>query len=124
MPSPVLCVDDSALARAAVLRALRERGIAALALGSAAEAAGVDPRGVAAALLDLELGDGSGVEVAQRLRAAVPGLPVAFLTAGGPVRLLDEAQRLGPVFDKTGGLDGAIRWILGVLSPVGAAASD
>src|SRR4029079_2857881 len=75
---PVLFVDDSALARAAAVRLLGERGLEVTALGSGAEAASVDPPAFSAALLDVELGDALGTEIAERLRRAAPALPIAF----------------------------------------------
>jgi CheY-like chemotaxis protein len=111
MPRVILVLDDSALARAAAARKLGARGLSVTALGSSREASSVDASDLAAALLDLELGDGFGTEVAAALRRAAPALPIAFLTAGGPARLLDEAQRFGPVFSKTEGPDAAVRWI-------------
>lgn len=112
MARTILVVDDSALARAATTSELRARGFAVTALGSAREIDEVDPSQLSAALLDVDLGDGLGTEVAERLRAAAPSLPIAFLTAGGPDRTLDEARRFGPVFSKIdGGIDEAAQWI-------------
>ena len=107
----MLYVDDSSLARALAARMLAERGVGVTVLASTREASAVDPGGFAAALLDLELGDGLGTELAVRLRAAAPDLPIAFLTAGGPGEALAEAGRLGPVFSKLGGLEDAIGWL-------------
>jgi DNA-binding response OmpR family regulator len=117
MGSPVLYVDDSALARACAARMLAERGVAVTMLASTEEAAAVDPAGFAAALLDIELGDGLGTDLAARLRVAAPGLPVAFLTAGGPEEALAEAHRIGPVFSKLGGLEDAIGWLAARAGP-------
>ena len=61
-----------------------------------------------AALLDINLGDGSGPDVAARLRAGSPALPIAFLTGGGAAGDLDAARLFGPVFSKTEGVDAAI----------------
>src|SRR4051812_44169622 len=105
MPPCVLFVDDSPLARVSASRMLGERGLRVTALGSHSETLAVDAQSFAAALLDLELGDGLGTDVAARLRLAAPALPIAFLTAGGPPPVLDEARRLGPVFSKTGDVE-------------------
>ncbi len=115
-PSPlpalaILFVDDSALARVAVKRRLVALGFEVVTLASAAEAARVDSADFAAALLDIELGDGFGPDLAARLRAGAPGLPIAFFTAGGPAEMLDAAARIGPVFSKATDLDDAVRWI-------------
>lgn len=108
---PILFVDDSAVARFLIARLLAERGLTVTALASSEEAARVDPQAFAAALLDIELGDGFGTEVAARLRAGAPELPIAFLTAGGPAVHLDAARQLGPVFSKSSGVEDAVRWI-------------
>jgi len=110
-PCRILFVDDSPVARAAATRLLAARGLSVTALASSAEAKGVDPSEFSAALLDIELGDGLGTEIAERLRQAAPALPIAFLTAGGPAKVLDLARRIGPVFSKTSGVEDAVRWI-------------
>jgi two-component system, response regulator RegA len=107
----ILLVDDSALARAATTRLLWARGLTVTALSSHAEATAIDPSAFSAALLDIELGDGFGTEVAERLRQRSPELPIAFLTGGGALPVLDVAHRFGPVFSKTSGVEEAISWI-------------
>lgn len=112
MPPCVLFVDDSPLVRVSAARLLGERGLAVTALGSHSETLDVDAQSFAAALLDLDLGDGLGTDVAARLRRDAPALPIAFLTAGGAPPVLDEARRLGPVFSKIGDVEAAIQWIV------------
>ena len=112
----VLFVDDSPLARAAMKRLLGERGMAVTALGSLREARAADARTFAAALLDLELDDGLGTEVAAELRRASPDLPIAFLTGGGPPAVVEEARRVGPVFSKTAEVDAALAWVVATLA--------
>ena len=78
----VLVVEDDALMRDLLCRALRQAGFVPVPAGSAAEALKVfaksDPDGV---LLDLNLGVGpTGADLAVRLRRANPSLPVVFLT--------------------------------------------
>jgi CheY-like chemotaxis protein len=107
----ILFVDDSAVARVATTRLLGARGLNVTALGSNAEASVIDPNAFSAALLDIELGDGLGTDVAERLRKVAPGIPIAFLTGGGAPLVLDMAQRFGPVFSKTSGFEDAISWI-------------
>ena len=133
MRRAILFVDDSALIRAATTRRLTGRGLDVTALGSLREAEGVDPTRFAAALLDIELGDGFGPDVAARLRRGSPELPIAFLTGGGAPSVLDAARAFGPVFSKhsepppafvetdelgvrsdTPGLEEAIGWLLAV----------
>jgi DNA-binding response OmpR family regulator len=110
-PAPILFVDDSPVARLAVKRRLVALGLEVVTFGSAAEAAGAHGGSFSAALLDVELGDGFGPDLAVRLREGAPGLPIAFLTAGGPTEVLDTAARLGPVFSKTSEIEDAVRWI-------------
>lgn len=111
--TPVLFVDDSALARVAVTRRLVGIGIGieVVTLASAAEAKGAHGAAFAAALLDIELGDGFGTEVALHLQTSAPNLPIAFFTAGAPAEILAAAAQIGPVFSKTSELDDAVRWI-------------
>ncbi len=119
--SPILFVDDSALARLAVTRRLVERGLEVVTLASATEAAAICGSDFAAALLDIELGDGFGPDLAARLREGAPALPIAFLTAGGPSGTLDAAARLGPVFSKTSEVEDAVRWVVEAAGRAGPA---
>jgi two-component system, response regulator RegA len=112
MVRTILFVDDSALARAAAVRGIGELGLPVTALGSWREAEGVDPTRFAAALLDIELGDGSGPDLAALFRRASPALPIAFLTGGGAASVLDAARAIGPVFEKSAGVDAAIVWVV------------
>jgi len=113
---PILLVDDSALVRVATSRRLAERGLQVTALGSWREAQDVDASGFAAALLDVDLGDGLGTDVAAHLRAGAPALPIAFLTAHEDGTLLDAARAFGPVFSKATGIGDAISWVLAVVA--------
>jgi CheY-like chemotaxis protein len=117
MSAAVLFVDDSPLARAATSRLLGERGVRVLALGSRGEALGVDALSFRAALLDLELPDGLGTEVAAQLRDDAPAIPIAFLTGGGPPSIVDAARLLGPVFSKTADIEAAVAWVVAAVFP-------
>jgi len=110
MGRPVLVADDSAVARAVLGRRLGALGLTVVTAASAREAGSIDPADLAAALLDLELGDGLGTEVARRLREAAPTLPIAFLSATEDPALLDAAAHFGPVFSKSSGAAAAARW--------------
>lgn len=110
-PAQVLFVDDSAVVRIALKYRLLALGLEVVVLASATEAAAVQGSEFGAALLDIELGDGFGPDVARRLRATAPELPIAFLTAGGTAEILIAAAGLGPVFSKTSEVDAAVRWI-------------
>jgi CheY-like chemotaxis protein len=111
-PSPaVLVADDSAVARLAIVRRLQAEGIAVVERDSAAGARAVDPATVTCALLDLDLGDGDGAEVALALQARSPAMPIAFFSAHAAPDVLERAQAIGPVFQKPGELDEAITWV-------------
>lgn len=112
MARSILFVDDSPLARAVAERALGAQGLDVHALGSTSEAEAIDPSQLSAAILDLELGDGNGADLAARLRAVAPDLPIAFLTAAPSSRLVESAARFGPVFSKGNEVDEAMRWAL------------
>jgi DNA-binding response OmpR family regulator len=109
----VLLVDDSAVVRAAGEQRLRALGFDVTVVGSSREARAVDAARFGAALLDLDLGDGSGVDVARALRAASPTLPIAFLTASEAGASLADAAHFGPVFSKASGVEGAMEWVKG-----------
>lgn len=115
---PILFADDSAVARYDVKRRLAARGLAVVTFASFAEASGARGLDFAAALLDIELGDGFGPDLAARFREGAPALPIAFLTAGGPSEMLAAAARIGPVFSKTTeiGIEDAERWIIATLA--------
>jgi CheY-like chemotaxis protein len=111
----VLFVDDSALARATATRLFAERGIVVTVAATTREAAEVDPTSIAAALLDIELDDGLGTDLAERLRTSAPRLPIAFLTAGNQEPVLDAARSFGPVFLKSSEVEDAVSWIAGLV---------
>lgn len=116
MIARVLFVDDSPFVRARTARLLDDHGLRVTALGSLTETREIDAGTFAAALLDLELGDGLGTDLAEQLRLAAPALPIAFLTAGGPPPLVEEARRLGPVFSKARDVDAAIAWVVAAVT--------
>ena len=106
-----LIADDTAIARAAVTRRLTAEGVTWMEARSAAEARAVDPATLSCALLDLDLGDGNGVDVAVALREKRPDLPLAFFTAGASADVMARATTLAQVFAKPDDLDRAIDWV-------------
>ena len=103
----ILIADDSAVVRLTVGRRLRAAGHEVVECASFAEASVVELRDLRCALLDFDLGDGQGIDVAPRL--ALAGIPVAFFTSEeAPAR--EDARKLGPVFGKPDDLDAAIAW--------------
>ena len=112
MSRRVLIADDSAVARVSVARRVRAAGIEVEERDSAAGASSVDTADLACALLDLELGDGFGTDVAERLRQGQGALPIAFFTGTLAPEVLALARTFGPVFAKPDQLDQAIEWVL------------
>ena len=111
MPRRVLIADDSAVARLSLVKPMRAEGIEVEERDSARTASSVDPSELACALLDLELGDGFGTEVAERLREGEDALPIAFFSSSREPEVLEHARTFGPVFAKPGELDDALDWI-------------
>jgi len=107
----VLIADDSPVARVSVARRVRAAGLAVVEQESAAGASAIDASSLSCALLDLELGDGDGTEVAERLRAAEGELPIAFFTSTRTPEMLARASTFGPVFAKPDELDKAVDWV-------------
>jgi CheY-like chemotaxis protein len=110
MSQRVLIADDSPVARVALSRRVRAAGLEVDEHDSAASAMSVDPGTLACALLDFDLGDGFGIDVAIRLRATRSELPIAFFTTTDPSET-DRARAFGPVFAKPDELDAAVAWI-------------
>jgi CheY-like chemotaxis protein len=108
----LLLVDDSALNRRVVSGRLTKAGRTVLEADGVSSGSALDPRGAVAALLDLDLGDGSGIDVAHALRKSVPALPIAFFTSGADAEAIARAKLLGPVFAKPEELEAAIAWAL------------
>jgi CheY-like chemotaxis protein len=108
---PVLIADDSAVARVSVARRVRAVGLDVLERDSAASASRVDAQAIACALLDLDLGDGYGTDVAIQLRAAKKSLPIAFFTSTRSGDAVERAATFGPVFSKPDDLEAAVAWV-------------
>lgn len=111
MGARVLIADDSPVARVSVARRVRAEGREVIEEGSAKSASAVDANDLSCALLDLDLGDGDGTQVAARLRADNGGLPIAFFTSTKSGDSVRRASAIGPVFTKPDDLDAAVDWI-------------
>lgn len=93
----VLLVEDDAVIREGLVTALAAEGLDVLAASSVREALAVVSRSlVAVAVLDMQLPDGEGTEVAQVLT----GVPVIFLT------VVDDEERIVHAFE-----DGAVDYV-------------
>jgi DNA-binding response OmpR family regulator len=113
-PSPtrtVLIADDSAVARLTIARRVRAAGFDVVEHDSVASARTVDPSTLACALLDFDLGDGKGPEIAAELRKASATLPIAFFTSETTASIESDTSSFGPVFAKPAELDQALDWI-------------
>jgi two-component system, response regulator RegA len=106
----VLIADDSALVRDILTKRAVQLGLSVLPCDSVAATRAVDADAVAAALLDLDLGDGQGTDVASTLRASRPELPIAFFSSATAEQKAAAAQ-FGPVFQKPDQLDAAMAWL-------------
>jgi FixJ family two-component response regulator len=77
----VLVVDDDAMMLKSIARLLRQSGYESMLFSSAeAFADHSDFDGVICVLLDIDLGDGSGIELRDRLKAAGKSVPVIYMT--------------------------------------------
>ena len=109
----VLLVDDSPVARRVLAERLTAEGCAVREEGSVHGGRGLDAMalaGLACAVLELDLGDGDGADLAASLLAKRPSLPIAFFTAGATPSLVESARARGPVF-RTPDLHALIAWV-------------
>jgi two-component system response regulator RegA len=94
----LLIVDDDEPLRTRLARALEKRGFVVATADSVAvgksHAAGSPP---AFAVVDLRLGDGSGLDVVQALRTARPDVRVVVLTGYGNIATAVAAVKAGAV---------------------------
>jgi len=102
----ILVADDSDVARAAIVKKLEAHGRRVIAVASARAAVSAD--GLTCALLDFDLGDGLGTEMATALRRTAPSLPIAFFTSTP-----DDPRLAGETtFEKPAAIDAAVAWAL------------
>jgi CheY-like chemotaxis protein len=107
----VLVVDDSAVARLTVARRLRSEGFEVIEHASAATPEAAVIARAACALLDLDLGDSDGCQLARALLVQRAGLAIAFFSGSAARDLVESARQIGPVFAKPGELEGAVAWV-------------
>ncbi len=94
----IILADDEALVRRVTERQLGLMGFDVIAAANGAEALrlfGANADRVSLALLDQTMPDLSGSEVAARMRAVRPGLPVVFFSGYGEADLVDAIGRGG-----------------------------
>jgi signal transduction histidine kinase/ActR/RegA family two-component response regulator len=91
----VLIVDDERQVRHALARVLERAGCRVAQADGVAEALALADRGFEVALIDVHLGSGSGVDLAQTLLERRPELAVAVMTGGATDPRLRQAVRAG-----------------------------
>jgi FixJ family two-component response regulator len=92
----VLVVDDDAMMLKSVARLLRQFGYASVLFPSAeAFANHSDFDGVICVLLDIDLGDGSGIELRNRLKEANISVPVIYITGNDSPTVRRAAHQSG-----------------------------
>ena len=92
----VIVVDDDPGMLGSLGRLLRQLGYASLLFPSAEALANHDHfDGVACILLDIDLGDGSGIELRHRLRARNISVPIIYMTGHDNVGVRDAAYQSG-----------------------------
>jgi len=101
MAITVLIVDDSKLARIVAGKALAELqpDWQKLEAGSAAQALEViGAQSVDVALIDFNMAEKDGLQLAEELRAAWPDLPIAIITANIQDEVIARARAVGATF--------------------------
>lgn len=93
----ILIVDDDARILSTLSAYLRDCGFAVLTATSVATAASVPLEPVDAALLDLVLPDGTGLEVLSALLKSKPGLPVVMMSGQATLGDAVKAVKIGAV---------------------------
>jgi CheY-like chemotaxis protein len=112
----ILLVDDSPVARRVLAGRLTAEGFRVQEESAAAGARDADARVLAGAIIDLELGDGDGADLALVLRSRCASLPIAFFTGGATPSVLARASALGPVFRKPDA-DSIVAWVKRAVQP-------
>lgn len=118
MPS-ILLVDDSPVALRALTQRLTAEGFEvreALSVAAARNLDGATLGRLLVAILDLQLGDGDGTDLAANLVARRPSLPIAFFTSGATPSLVESARGRGPVFLKPD-MTPLVQWVKRALRP-------
>jgi DNA-binding NtrC family response regulator len=96
----ILLVEDEALIAAVTAETLRDLGFkveeAATVAAALAFAKGQSEK-LAAAIVDMNLPDGKGNELAKKLRALKPDLPIVIATGTGDKTLAGELEKGGPL---------------------------
>lgn len=111
MAPRVLIADDSAVVRRTLVGRVESAGFEVVEHASCAGASTVDAHTLSCALLDFDLGDGFGDDVAGQLRSQRPSLPIAFFTSTADEATAARIGAHGPLFAKPEELESALAWI-------------
>ena len=103
-PLHLLVLEDDPMVRRGLSRALRVAGHDVVAVETCGNVRALED-GFDVAILDLELPDGSGVEVASELLALGATQGVVFFSGAGDPVLLSRAERFGEVVAKSENLE-------------------
>lgn len=96
--STLLIVDDDAVFRAQLARAMENRGFSVVAAESLAEARSlVKAAAPAYAVIDMRLEDGNGLDLVEPLRAARSDMKIVILTGFGNIASAVAAIKVGAV---------------------------
>jgi DNA-binding response OmpR family regulator len=106
----VLLVDDSPVARRVVTQRLASEGFEVVEAATVAGARKIDVFTVGCAIVDLELPDGDGTDLARFLAEKRASLPIAFFTQGTAPSLIEGARGRGTVFLKPD-LNPLVAWV-------------
>jgi two-component system, response regulator RegA len=93
----LLVVEDDDFLRERLVRAFAERGFLAQGAASVSEARRLSEEAPEYAVVDLRIGDESGLDVLRTLLARDPATRVVVLTGYGSIATAVEAMRLGAV---------------------------
>lgn len=97
-PRSILVVDDDAAFRTRLVRALESRGVAARGAASAAEAVAMCKQSIPqAAIVDLRMPGGSGLDLIPQLLTISSTMQILVLTGYGSIATAVEAVRRGAI---------------------------
>ncbi len=113
---PVLLVDDSPVARRVLTQRLVAEGFEVCEAPSLAIARKMEVSLLACAIIDLELADGDGTDLAKIFAEKRPSLPIAFFTMGTAPSLVEGARGRGAVFLKPD-LNPLVAWVKRAMRP-------
>jgi len=124
-PAPnarILVVEDDVLVSRAISRVLAHLGWEVIAAPSCLAARALACR-FDLGVFELELIDGSGIELAQAMLDVGQVDFAVFFTAELDTRVLGQARRVGPLVKKSEGAEALVPVVVGHIDPVGGRSS-